>query len=202
MCGGGDNKPQQTAAEKELAQIAIEKWNSNMDTYYDLQNQYIKDVQMGESDFEEGRGRAASANNMAFSDARDRVDESLTSRGVAPDSGQYVSALSKLSEDKGVATGTGINEAETEIDNAHLGGLQSVVDMGLGEESQAYKGMGDVAADSTMDSIERANRAFNRSAARQQFVGTLAGAGAQYMGRGGSARQPKLPNNTAYVKNF
>ena len=177
MCGGQDT-PSQSAEEKELAAIAVEKWNSNSKMYFDVQNDYIEAVQTGEADYADAAGRTNTANNMAFGEVREDLSQNLFAQNFSADSGRFMGAMTGLSEDQGLTLGTGLNETRMAVENSGLGGLQSVVDMGLGQEAQAFQGMTDIAGQATRDSITRAGRAYDERMGKQHLVGTVLGAGA------------------------
>ena len=187
MCGGGD-KPKQTAEEKELGRIAVERWNDYQVRFKPIEDQYINDVQMTDSDFNQVRGSTATSVQQAFSGAETDLTNNLFASGVDPSSGAFIDALDGVSQDRGLSLGTGINEAENAVDNAHVQGLQNVVAMGQGQATQAIDGMGQMAGNATNEAINRSNNSFQERSAGLQLAGTVAGAGtAMYMNSPSSA---------------
>lgn len=200
MCGGQET-PEQTAEEKALGEIAIERWNDYQNRFVPIEDQYIEDVQKTDADFEDARGRTTAAVNMAFDGAEDKVKQNLFASGVAPDSGQFIDAMDGISEDRGLSLGTGLNESDIAVDTQHLKGLQSVVQMGQGQAGDAITGMGNVAADATRDAIERAERSFENRQAGLHLVGNVAGAGAASYANsssGGTGTAPGTFERTNY----
>lgn len=206
MCGGGD-EPKQTPEEAELGRIAVEKWNHYQTKYVPVENEYIEDVQMGESDFAQARGTTAASVQMGFDQAEVDLSNNIFAQGLDVNSSQFISAIDDLGLDRGLSMGTGLNETEMAVDNKHVMGLQSVVDMGQGKSARAVQGMGEIAGMRTHDAIDRANRSFQEKQAGLHLVGNVAGAGAShYMnaspGVNMQGQETPLYNNTAYVKNF
>lgn len=174
---GGDNEVEQTPEERELGKIAIERWNDYQTRFVPVENEYIQAVQKTDSDFSEARGRTASAVQQAFAPAEGNLTDNLFAQGATPDSGRFMSAYEGMGQDRGLSLGTGLNETDMAVDNQHLAGLQNVVRMGQGQAAESLDGMGRVAADATMDSINRANRSFDNRQAGLHLAGTVAGAG-------------------------
>ena len=208
MSGGGGNDVKQSPEERELGRIAIERWNDYQNRFVPVENEYIQSVQKTDSDFSEARGQTASAVQQAFAPAEIDLSNNLFAQGITPDSGKGISAVQALGRDRGLSMGTGLNETDVAVDNQHLQGLQNVVQMGQGQAADSLAGMGQVAADATRDSIDRANRSYQNRQAGLHLAGTVAGAGTQaYMNRGPAGlnmqgQQRPLYDNTAYVKNL
>lgn len=207
MCGGGGSeRPDQTAEERELGRIAIERWNDYQRRFVPVENEFIESVQKTDSDFEAARGSAAAGAQQAFAGAEDKLKNNLFANGLTPDSGRFQAAMNGIGEDRSLSMGTGLNETETAMEAQHLKGLQSVVQMGQGQAGEALDGMGNVAADATRESIDRANRSFQNRQAGLNLAGTVAGAGTHYaMNRpsGGGlnlqGQSEPLTNNSAFV---
>lgn len=201
MCGGGD-KPKQTPEEKELGRIAIERWNDYQTRFRPVEDEYIRSVQKTGADFDQARGQTAAGVQMAFGSAEDTLKDNLFANGLGPDDGNFLKAIEGLSDDRALSMGTGLNETDVAVDNQHLRGLQSVVEMGQGQAGTALNGMGNVAADATRDAIDRANRSFENRQAGLHMVGNVAGAGTNYaMGLsapGGTSTQPGTFARTTY----
>lgn len=206
MCGG-ENKPKETAEERELGRIAIERWNDYQSRFVPVEDQYIADVQKTEGDFDFARRSTNAGVQQSFDGAEDGLRSALTSRGVTPDSGQFRKAMAGVSTDRATSVGTGLNEADLAVDTEHLRGLQSVVQIGQGQAMDALDGMGNVAANATRDSIDRANRSFENRQAGLHLAGTAAGIGTStYMnsspGPNLQGQGKPLTDNAAYVKNY
>lgn len=183
--GKGAKEPGQTEEERVLGQIAVERWNDYQIRLKPMEDAFIKDVRMTESDFDQARGAASTTVQQAFEDTGKRLEGNLFAAGLDPSSMQFNKATSGLSLDRALSTGTAINEADFAVDNADLQGLQSVVQMGQGQAMSAIDGLGSVAGRATETAINRANRSFQNRQAGLHLVGTVAGAGAShYMNAG------------------
>jgi hypothetical protein len=180
MSGGGGKEPSETAEERELGRIAVERWNDYQIRFKPIEDEYIQAVQRTPSDYSEARGAAVATTHQAFGQAENKLQGNMFAAGLDPSSGQFIRAMDGVSQDKGLSMGTGVNEAEQAVDNAHVQGLQSVVQMGQGQAFEAMDGMGEIAGMATDDAIQRANRSFQNRQAGLQLVGTIAGAGASH----------------------
>lgn len=191
--GKGAKEPKETAEERELGRIAIERWNDYQIRLKPMEDAFIKDVRKTGADFDEARGAAATSVQQAFGEAGNKLEGNLFAAGLDPSSVNFNKATSGLSDDRALSAGTAINEAEFQVQNADLQGLNAVVQMGQGQAMGAIDGLGGVAARSTDNAINRANRSFANRQAGLNLVGTVAGAGASsYMNAG----KPDLPANT------
>ena len=207
MSGGGGNDVKQSPEERELGRIAIERWNDYQNRFVPVENEYIQSVQKTDSDFSEARGQTASAVQQAFAPAEIDLSNNLFAQGITPDSGKGISAVQALGRDRGLSMGTGLNETDVAVDNQHLQGLQNVVQMGQGQAADSLAGMGQVAADATRDSIDRANRSYQNRQAGLHLAGNVAGAATHAYtnrtpGLNMQGQQRPLYDNTAYVKNL
>lgn len=201
MCGGPD-KPKQSAEERELGRIAVERWNDYQTRFVPVENEYIESVQQTDADYADARGGAAASVQQSFGAAEDDLRGNLFAAGLTPDSSQFTSAIEGLGLDRALSLGTAANEAEVATDNRHLQGLQSVVQMGQGQAMNAIQGKGEVAATATRDSIDRANRSFDNRQAGLHLAGTVAGAGTHALANRpsglGTATDPGTMDRTYY----
>lgn len=181
MCGGGSDTPKESAEERELGRIAIEKWNDYQVRFKPIEDQFIQDVQRTDSDYTEARGNANAAVQQAFGQAEGNLADNIFMNGLDPSSGAFQKTMDGISADRGLSMGTAVNEAEMGVDNQHVKGLQNVVAIGQGQSAEAMQGMGNLAGQATNDAINRANNSFNNRAAGLQAVGTVAGMGTNYM---------------------
>jgi len=180
----GGKTPKETAEERELGRIAVERWNDYQTRFKPIEDQFIEDVQMTDSDFNQVRGSTATSVQQNFSEVENSLKDNLFVKGVDPSSDAYIDALDDVSQDRALSLGTGVNEAEVAVDNAHLKGLQSVVAMGQGQATEALDGLGAIAGDATNEAINRSKKSFQNRSAGLQLVGTVAGgATAGYMNK-------------------
>lgn len=183
MCGGSD-APKQTAEEAELGRIAIDQWNDYQVRFKPIEDQYINDVQVTDSDYSHARSAGNTAVMQAFGQAEENLANNIFMNGLDPSSDSFVKTMDGLSLDRGLSAGASANEAELAVDNANIKGLQNVVAMGQGQSAEAQAGLSGIAGDATNDAINRSRESFNNRSAGLQLVGTAAGIGtAHYMNK-------------------
>lgn len=177
MCGGDVEGPKQTAEEKMLGELSIERWNDYQTRFRPIEDQYINDVQMTESDYAQARGQANTSVQQNFGEAEEKLKTSLMMSGVDPSSNTFVDAVDDMALDRGLSSGASKNEANNAVDEMHIKGLQNVVAMGQGQATESIKGMSDIAFDATRDSINRAQSSFDDKSAGRQLAGQAIGLG-------------------------
>lgn len=184
----GSSEVKETAAQRAAAEVARKQW--------DL---YQTDFKQFEDNFIERIGTFNSAANMAdskqaadvgyakaFSKNREAVSKSLAASGVAPDSGKYQDALADMTTEQAVAQSDTINRAQSSEQDKYLAGLSDVTAIGMGQQTGALAGMGDVANASLSKATADAKSDFNRRASNLQLAGTVAGVGLRsYAGQSG-----------------
>lgn len=181
MCfgGGGDNKIEETADQRELAEIGLEQFDQYMAMYPDVENQFFEDVErMNTSQsYERGAGYAATNVSSAYSDANQDMVNSLTRSGVNPNSGTFTQAINTSASDEGTARFNNANQTQQAIQDSYLQGKSNIVSMGQGLETQAIQGMGNIAAESGRNAINDAYRSYDKSAGKRAAIATGVGAG-------------------------
>ncbi|KZZ72400.1 hypothetical protein A3765_28530 [Oleiphilus sp. HI0130] len=207
MSKGGSEGPSQTPEEAELGKIAVERWNDYQRRFKPVENQFIEDVQANESHYDHALGATNTAVQQNFSQAEGDLKGNIFASGVDPSSSQFTDVLAGLSLDRGLTVGTGLNETEMSVDNRHLKGLQTVVQMGQGQATDALQGYGSIAGDATRDAIDRSYRSFQDKQAGLELAGTVAGAGYHaYSNRemtpNMQGQETPLYDNKAFVSNY
>lgn len=180
MCGGSSKGPKQSEAEKMLGKLAVEKWNDSQSRFRPIENQYIEDVQMTDSDYSQARGQAHTSVQQNFSEAEKGLADNIFMSGLDPSDSSFVKAIDGLGIDKGLSMGAGVNEANTAVQKKNIAGLQSVVALGQGQSSNAVQGMSDIAMDSTRKAIDRSRASHNERQAGLNLAGQVIGAGTAY----------------------
>lgn len=181
MCGGGDDRPDQTPEERMLGEIAVEKWNDYESRFKPIEDEFIADSRMTNSDYSQARGQSNSAVQQSFNNAEASLDMSAATSGVNPSSSSYINAVDDLSIDKAVSTGAAINEADDAVSDADIAGLKNVVAMGQGQSIEATGGLSDIAIDATEKAINRANNSYSSRKAGAELAGMVLGAGVNAM---------------------
>jgi hypothetical protein len=188
--GGGDSKVKDTPEQRQLAEVAAEKWNYAQENLAPLENAYMESVGDMTSDANMSyiAGRTLQSQQQAVSDASEKIGMQLGQAGVDPSSGRYQTAMSDIALGGASAGGETLGRAQFEQENQQIQGLQNIVAIGQGESGQAQAGLSGVAAQSAQDAQQTAANRFNRRSANLQLLGQVAGAGtANYL------NQPSQP---------
>lgn len=188
--GGGDSKVKDTPEQRQLAQVAAEKWNYAQENLAPLENAYMESVGDMTSDANMSyiAGRTLQSQQQAVSGASEQAGMQLSQAGVDPSSGRSQSVMSGIALDGASAGGETLGRAQFEQENQQIQGLQNIVAIGQGESGQAQAGLSGIAEQSAQDAQQTAATQFNRRSANLQLLGQVAGAGtASYM------NQPNQP---------
>lgn len=188
--GGGDTTVTDTPEQRQLAQVAAEKWNFAQDKLAPLENAYMESVGDMTSDANMSyiAGRTLQSQQQAVSDASQQAGLQLSQAGIAPSSGRAQSAMSSIALGGASAGGETLGRAQFEQENQQVRGLQNIVAIGQGQAGQAQQGLSSIASQSAVDARQTAANRFNRRSANLQLLGQVAGAGtASYL------NQPSQP---------
>lgn len=182
MCGGGgDPKIKETPEQKELARIAVERWNKYKEMYLPVEQEYFDLVEKMDQKSTQKRAAGTAAVNVesAFADAIQNDVAMMTSQGsgVDPSSGKFQSAVADHAERKGAARSENMSMTEQAVKDNYIKGLQSIVAMGNNQASEAISGMGEVAQRSSDVARSEAVSDFRKDQGDEAAVGMVAGAG-------------------------
>lgn len=188
--GGGDTTVKDTPEQRQLAQVAAEKWNFAQEKLAPLENAYMGSVGDMTSDANMSyiAGRTLQSQQQAVSDASQQVGLQLSQAGIDPSSGRAQSAMSGIALGGASAGGETLGRGQFEQENQQVRGLQNIVAIGQGQAGQAQQGLSSIASQSAVDARQTAANRFNRRSANLQLLGQAAGAGtANYL------NQPSQP---------
>ena len=181
MGKGGDNKVKETAEQRELAKIAVERWQRYKQTYLPAEQIYFDKVDyLGSERAQQKVAGAAGANvETAFGRAIQGDVNRLTTMGtgVDPASGKFQDSMADHTEAHGRARAMNVNESQQALQDSHIRGLQNIVAMGNNQSTQAIQGMGNIAQRSAAVARNDAQLGAFRDTSRQDTAGALAGAG-------------------------
>lgn len=198
MSGGGDTEIKDTPEQKALAKVAAEEWNYAQEVLAPLQDLYMKQVDEFNSqerkDFVTGRANIGAQN--AIGQGSSELVTNATANGLDLGSGKFKSALSESVTDTASIGGEVASRGLMDIERGKVNGLQNVVAIGAGQETQAISGMTDIAALSAQTARSDAYNAFNRNSANLQTLGTIAGAGANYYMNSTPSAADNMPHDT------
>lgn len=188
--GGGDSKVKDTPEQRQLAQVAAEKWNFAQEKLAPLENAYMESVgdMTNAGNMSYIAGRTMQSQQQAVSEASEQAGMQLSQAGIDPSSGRAQAAMSGIALGGANAGGETLGRAQFEQESQQVQGLQNIVAIGQGQAGQAQAGLSGVAEQSAQDARQTAANRFNRKNANLQLLGQVAGAGtASYM------NQPSQP---------
>ncbi|MGY8872234.1 MAG: hypothetical protein ACKVJE_17495 [Pseudomonadales bacterium] len=182
MSGGGDNEIKDTQQQKDLAYVAAEGWNFSQEELAPLQEKYMEKVDsMADPSRKEFiAGRANLGQQAATSEAVSDVATGASSHGLDLNSGKVKGALTDIATGAGKTGGQVASQGKFEQDTQHIKGMQSIVDMGSGQKTQAVAGLSDIASIAGANARSDAVDSFNERSSNLQAVGTVLGAGTRY----------------------
>lgn len=178
--GGGDTTVKDTPEQRQLAQVAAEKWNFAQEKLAPLENAYMESVgdMTNAGNMSYIAGRTMQSQQQAVSNASEQAGMQLSQAGIDPSSGRAQSAMSGISLGGANAGGETLGRAQFEQENQQIQGLQNIVAIGQGQAGQAQQGLSNIASQSAADARQSAANQFNRRSANLQLLGQLSGAGA------------------------
>lgn len=200
--GGGGSSIKDTPEQRQLAQVAAEKWNFAQEKLAPLENAYMESVGDMTSDANMSyiAGRTLQSQQQAVSDASEQVGMQLGKAGIDPSSGRYQTAMSDIALGGANAGGETLGRAQFEQENQQIQGLQNIVAIGQGESGQAQAGLAGIAEQSAVDARQASANRFNRKSANLQLLGQVGGAAtANYMDSPAPAQGLNLYNQVAGV---
>ena len=182
MSGGGDNEIKDTQQQKDLAYVAAQGWNFSQEELAPLQQMYMDkvDATADPSRKEFISGRANLGQQSATGEAVSQITTGAASKGLDLNSGKFKSGLTDIATGAGSSGGQVASQGKFEQDSQYIKGMQSIVDIGSGQQAQAVAGLSDMASVAGANARSDATNTFNRRSANLQTLGTLAGAGARY----------------------
>lgn len=182
MCGGGAKKPEEQDSRIALSQQVATMLNRYGSTFVDLENQFMDSVQNQFSLPNYDNAIAAGMNQAAaqYEPAIQDMQAAAFNRGFDPTSGAFQSESEALRGAK--ARGMGLAGADRGISNTDMGfaGLQNIVKMGQGLQTEAFQGQMDLASAASDRIRQSAKDDFARSSSLQNLAGTGVGMASGY----------------------
>lgn len=182
MSGSSKNTIEDTPERRMLAKVGAEQWNYAQETLAPLQNQYMAEVD--QLDSAERKQYITGFANTGMQNAMGSVGSSAvtgaTANGLDVGSGRVNGLMTDGYIDAAAASGDVAARALAEQDRQKVIGLQNVVAMGSGQQTQAVAGLSDISELSSSAARDSAQNAFNRRAANLQALGQIAGMGTSY----------------------
>lgn len=176
--GGGDNDIPETEEERELARVGIDKWNDYADNYVPLENEFIRRIEVTDQERIQHQGAVTAGVNSAFNDARTNVIEQTTNSGAKPGSGRFDAALERVMKKHGRSLGYANTDANNDMNEQQVRGLESAISIGRGKEADSMRGMSELASDAHQQAVNDAETAATRREGNSHAIGV--GIGAMY----------------------
>jgi hypothetical protein len=175
--GDPDTDIKDTADQKELAKIAIEKFARYKEVFQPVENAYMHEVSNlnSESKQQDAQSMAVANTETAFADVMKDEVQAITGRGTNINSGAINQAINDGSTNKAVARSENVNMTGQALQDQHVKGLQGVVAMGNGQSSEAIQGMGEIANYSADAARDDAVNDYNKTSARNESIGAIGG---------------------------
>jgi hypothetical protein len=147
---GGKAEIDETEEQRELAAIAVDKFN-----YAERELKPIRDVWLKETQAANDGSKFSALNGSINADVAALTTEQLTgtqsrlnASGVDPTSGQYQAALGDVGLEMASVGSETVNRAQSVQQDNYVAGLGNAVAMGEKKSMQAVDGLSDVAAKS------------------------------------------------------
>ncbi len=181
MCGGGGGSDPiyETEADREAIRIAVDQYNTgkDLDPLKDYQEQMV-DARKTDGADSFVQGKANIGIQKEFGKAIDSANQGLYMAGVDPSSGR-ATGMNGDAHEKMAETGSkGMFDAAYENTSNALAGKQNIIDVSMGKQGSAQKGLNDIAGMATEEAIGDAFNDFNEHSADTQAFGMAAGMGA------------------------
>lgn len=138
MGKGGSGKVEETAAQKALAEVAMQQWQlyqNELKPYEDLFMNKVDDLKR-EEEFDKLAGTAALGTAQSFGEARQGLADGMAAAGVDPSSGKYQEAMKELEADQALSQTDTANRAQSSQQDRYVAGRQRRGLHGAGSEGR------------------------------------------------------------------
>lgn len=181
MAKGGSSSPQETAADRAVAEVAKGRVDDFRQRWAPQQRKLATQIDaMGAPDSFERR-RAAGAvtadTDVAFANVADKALSNTAQVGGLGSSGQKL-GIGDMADAQATTVGLGTNNADLGVDAARLKGLTGVVARGQGKQASADSGLVAEANMQRQVANEAADAALQRDMGTAMLVGKAAGVAA------------------------
>lgn len=179
--GGGGDEVKETAEEREMARIGVERLQRYDEVFKPIENKFIA-KQMDQKPTRDAAGREAwMGSTVAFDNIKKRMTQTGNT-GRGPGSGAF--GMAATDSEEAAAHGLAQVDASNVADKQNVNNLQGIISMGRGQAVDALNGMAASARDAGRKAIDRANAAGARKERYAGMAGLAAGIGTSaYMNR-------------------
>lgn len=180
--GGGPDEVKETEYQKELANIAKEKWEISKQNLQPLEDMMIAKVSKGvtEQDRAKVSGAVGASHQKQFGAATEQASNQLSAAGVDPTSGKFKESLSDISRAGGASRAAGEVEGEAGLQSNQTLSEMNLLRVGAGEATQAQAGLSDVTRRASQKAEQQAAIQYQENQGLRQLAGTIAGAAGTY----------------------
>lgn len=189
---------EETPLEKESARLAEERFDYYEKNYEPINAAFREKVDAMDSEgaYNFAEGAARSSATSAYGKAREGVKSGLAMAGVNPNSGKSKMAMADMADAEGAGAADTSARALNSQSDEHATGVSNVVAIGNNEATTAQQGLSSLAYTSANKAKKDAWSDWNERAANTQAVGTVLGAGAQYVAGGGLSSASAAPGSS------
>jgi hypothetical protein len=184
----------ETPQERQLAEIALQRYQHYKSTWQPLQQQAIALVNKMAEPTSADRGEARTNMTGGISVEADRASDTMramdSNRGVTGNSGNAKLRQEMLGTERAQAQGIAGAAADSVIDNAYVEGLSSLIAVGRNQSEQAMDSTARAATMGQADAESRARRSAAKRAGIAKYAGIGIGAASQMMGGAGPGFLP------------
>lgn len=177
--GGGGYDIEETAEEKELAAISMEKWDRYKNTFLPLENKYMAKVDgmRSDSSYDRVGGLTGNAINVEAGNQLATANQAMFQGGINPNSGKFMGANSTLLSKGSKVLSAAVNSANMGLGNEQISRMEGIVNIGQGQAAGAVKSLSDIAANSVDQATSSAENRYNNYAGNLEAIGTAGGMG-------------------------
>jgi hypothetical protein len=193
--GGGQEPLPETEQERALAETTKGTWAHYTTDLRPLEDRWLADIRMDSGDKSMVASQTAAGIGSQYDKAQAETTGNMFAKNVDPSSGKFAGAMTGLGVSRGKATGAGVSRGVQAVDDATVQNLQSAVNVGRGQATEATADMGSIAGNAQREAISNADLRLRGDMADQERSEALAGTAASAAGFGLSKWQGgKLPD--------
>jgi hypothetical protein len=176
----GKNEVQETAAQRQQAEIHLQRWNDfKMRVRPQIKMFAAETERMMAPDSRERKEATAMATadtSVKFAGAREKALAAETQAGGLGSSRQKLGVVG-MGDDLATSSGTAAVAADRAVDQAYVQRTSAVAGMGRGEKSQAIDGFGQLASISAMQAENDAQASLEDRAGNAGLIAKTVGLG-------------------------
>lgn len=179
--GSGNTDIKDTEDQKALAQIANERWQRYKTTYRPIEDKTLEDIQQinNAQHMQQATQAAQAATRSSFGQAIATDLGQRMASGVNPNSGAFNAAIDTDNRRMAQAESDTVNKTQQSLDDQKVAGLQTAINMGSGQATEALAGLSNVASASAQNAADKAINVHNDESANKYLASQAAGAGAR-----------------------